>query len=269
MVTPIRGGSQREVDVLVTSSVGGHEVSVGVEACKWSRRADVGWVEKMLGKHADLPTDKLVLYSGSGFTKGARLKAAEHGVTAIDPETPSEDGLEALVLGGLKTLWPKLLSLTPERARVWVRLPNEEVVWFKAPADLSLFFSDGSEFAPDLREASLMKIRSQWEKIVEEIGLGNISESMTSRFELYWHPFSVKVDEVEQRLYARKEDVDPPELHPIEVVRLEGEAIIEVQQVHLTHWKLGDVRLAFGEAEFKGQPSVIVAAVVSTEQAGN
>jgi hypothetical protein len=47
MVAPIRGGEPREVDVLVTSTAAGHEVIVGVEACKGSRKADVTWVEKM------------------------------------------------------------------------------------------------------------------------------------------------------------------------------------------------------------------------------
>lgn len=75
MVTPIRGGDPREVDVLVSAKAGGHEVLGGVEACRWARKADVGWVERMKAKHDDLPTNKLVLYSGSGFTKNALAKA--------------------------------------------------------------------------------------------------------------------------------------------------------------------------------------------------
>jgi hypothetical protein len=35
------------------------------------RKADVTWVEEMTHKHNDLPTDVLILYSRSGFTKAA------------------------------------------------------------------------------------------------------------------------------------------------------------------------------------------------------
>jgi len=144
MVRPIRGGEPREVDVVVTSTAAGHEVMAGVEACKWSRKADVTWVEKLKAKHDDLPTNKLVLYSGSGFTRGALDKAAEHGIVAIGAEQLSDEEFERRVLEGLRSIWPKLISLTPERGKVWVDPGDGSAVWFKAPYDLNLFFEDGS-----------------------------------------------------------------------------------------------------------------------------
>lgn len=90
MVTPIRGGSPREVDVLVTANAGAHTLKVGLEASKTKRAASVEWIERMIGKHQDLPTDKIVLYSGSGFTAGAKAKAAEHNIAIVAPEQPSE-----------------------------------------------------------------------------------------------------------------------------------------------------------------------------------
>lgn len=46
--------------------------------------ANVEWVERMKGKHDDLPTN--VLYSRSGFTKGAKKKAQTYrkGILALE-----------------------------------------------------------------------------------------------------------------------------------------------------------------------------------------
>lgn len=159
----------------------------------------------------------------------------------------------------MRSIWPKLVSLTPERARVWVRLPDDEIQWFKAPADLALFFEDGSELTLDLRQAALAKLQSQWDQVIDQIGLANIPESIERKFEVFWRPFSVIVGGQERRLFARKEDVAPPQLHPIEQVQLTGRAAIEVQEVTLTHMRLGETRVAYGEVTLKGRPGVVVA----------
>jgi hypothetical protein len=64
-------GADREVDVVIRANTAGYEVIVAVEAIARSRKADRMWVDGMLGKHADLPTSKLVLVSEKGFTKDA------------------------------------------------------------------------------------------------------------------------------------------------------------------------------------------------------
>jgi hypothetical protein len=68
-------GAEQEVDVVIRSRPAGHEVIVSVEATDRGRKADIEWVQQMLGKHADLPTSKLVLVSGGGFTERARRLA--------------------------------------------------------------------------------------------------------------------------------------------------------------------------------------------------
>lgn len=266
MVGPIRGGEPREVDVLVTSRAAGHEVIVGIEACKWSRKADVTWVEKMKAKHDDLPTNKLVLYSGSGFTRGARDKAAEHGIVAVAAEQVSDEVMERRVLEGLRSIWPKLISLAPEAAKVWVDIGGGEIQWFKAPGDLNLFLEDGSELGPGLKDAVLAKIRAQWPEVIEQVGLASIAESVERKFLIFWRPFSVIIGGAEKRLYARKEDVDPPELHPIEQVQVTGKAVIEVQEVPLTHLRLGETRVAYGEVTLAGHSGVMVASDGSGEE---
>jgi hypothetical protein len=61
-------GANREVDVCIESTIGGHEILVSIECRDRGRRADVGWVEEMKAKHERLPTNALVPISKSGFT---------------------------------------------------------------------------------------------------------------------------------------------------------------------------------------------------------
>src|SRR5208337_374487 len=64
-------GAKREVDICIEGTVGGAPTIVCVECRASTRKADVTWVEEMTTKHNALPTDVLILYSRSGFTKSA------------------------------------------------------------------------------------------------------------------------------------------------------------------------------------------------------
>ena len=76
-------GEPREVDVVVRTKVGEHEVVVSIECVEHSRKADVSWIEQMITKHQALPTHKLVLVSSSGFTASALAKATALGIEAL------------------------------------------------------------------------------------------------------------------------------------------------------------------------------------------
>jgi hypothetical protein len=84
-------GEAREVDVVLRSNVGPHEVIVSVEARSTARKADLPWVESMVGKHADLPTSKHVLVSESGFTGPAKRHAEAKGAIAVSPQEVAGD----------------------------------------------------------------------------------------------------------------------------------------------------------------------------------
>jgi len=68
-------GASREVDIVVEGSVTNHPIFLSIECRDHTRIADVTWIEFMAKKHEHLPTSKLVLWSKSGFTKPALLKA--------------------------------------------------------------------------------------------------------------------------------------------------------------------------------------------------
>jgi hypothetical protein len=68
-------GESREVDVLLVSTTATYQVNLGIEVISWARPANTPWVEKMRAKHDNLPTDKLILVSESGFSEHASPSA--------------------------------------------------------------------------------------------------------------------------------------------------------------------------------------------------
>ncbi|GAB7047906.1 restriction endonuclease [Catenuloplanes indicus] len=75
-VPGVLSGSPRQVDLLVRGRVFGAGVTVAVECRQARRAADVGVVERFVGKLLDVDADRGVLYSRSGFTRCARARAA-------------------------------------------------------------------------------------------------------------------------------------------------------------------------------------------------
>ncbi|MGZ6636190.1 MAG: restriction endonuclease [Solirubrobacteraceae bacterium] len=110
MLTNRLTGQQREVDVVLRAKVAGHETVIAIEAT--SRRGPVTAPrgESMVGKHANPPTDELVLVSESGFTKQARALAEAENVAAITPEDISGDDSAAAIMEAFPSLKPKTVD---------------------------------------------------------------------------------------------------------------------------------------------------------------
>ena len=83
MFTDLVTGEQREVDIVAQTMVGTYPIFLSIECRDHSRPADVLWIEGAAKKHEHLPTSKLVLWSRSGFTKAAALKARALKIEAI------------------------------------------------------------------------------------------------------------------------------------------------------------------------------------------
>jgi hypothetical protein len=78
----------REVDVVVECDVDGQVFTQSFEVLGKSRPATLEWVEQMIQKHAELPTDRLFLVSWSGFSKNAMAVAKSRpGVIPVVPLT--------------------------------------------------------------------------------------------------------------------------------------------------------------------------------------
>lgn len=83
MFTDLITGEQREVDIVAHTMAETYSMFLSIECRDHSRPADVLWIEGVAKKHEHLPTSKLVLWSRSGFTKAATLKARALKIDAI------------------------------------------------------------------------------------------------------------------------------------------------------------------------------------------
>jgi|SRR3981081_3130408 hypothetical protein len=114
-------GKEQEVDVCREFTVANVSLLISIECTDKSRPATKEWVGEMKGKHDDLPSNKLVLASRSGFTEQALAKAKFHGIDTIALDVLDEDSAERVIKRALSY---KIWSLTP--TKVSVRVPAEE-----------------------------------------------------------------------------------------------------------------------------------------------
>jgi hypothetical protein len=115
---------QREVDILITASAGTYKFMIGIEVVSCGRPAGTPWVERMRARHENLPVDKLVLVSESGFTKPAEVKAKFYGIETLTVE------------GALNTDWGLVANLS--------RTGAFEVTTLRYNCALVCAFDDGS-----------------------------------------------------------------------------------------------------------------------------
>lgn len=253
-------GKEREVDVVVRSTVAAQEVILSVEATAKGRKADVTWVEGMLKKHSDLPTSKLVLVSEAGFTEDARTEAKHAGAVPLTPEDLSGDAPAYAVVNALSSLWPKTLELQPEEAVLVVQKPDGTTTRVKdLKPDHMLYLSDGRPIV-HLVFAFKGFMDVSFESLFEQIGLRDIAEDTDKTFVLeIASPWQVQVDGTWERLYLCWHDSDPPELHQVESGTFTGKAIIRVFEMPLHHRRLGEISYSYGESQLGDHPLVFVA----------
>jgi len=78
-----RSGQDREVDIVIETIAGIHPIRIGIEVIDRSRPASTPWIESVAAKHEDLPIDKTIVVSRSGFYKPALVKAEALKIDAL------------------------------------------------------------------------------------------------------------------------------------------------------------------------------------------
>lgn len=134
-------GEPREVDIVATSHVRDHQIVLSIECRDHARPADVTWVESMAKKHEHLRTSKLVLWSRSGFTKQALVKAEALNIDAIsqaEATIPTWAHLaRELKKGHLEHVTPTY------KAFVILLLPDGKSIRFEATDDWKFYNAKG------------------------------------------------------------------------------------------------------------------------------
>lgn len=102
-------GEPVEVDIIIESYVGEIPIVIGIECTASVRPVDIEWIDQMIGKHGDLPLDKTILVSKSGFTKNAVKKATFNNIDVFTLKQAEEvswakyiQDFTHLVLGSFK-----------------------------------------------------------------------------------------------------------------------------------------------------------------------
>jgi hypothetical protein len=116
---------EREVDIVIEGEFDGEPMVVSVEVIEHGRVATLPWVEQMLRKHRNLPTNRLLLVSKSGFS-GNSLLAIEREAGRVQTLTPEviEVNGEAVV----KHLFVDAIDCNPTGRNVHVRDGDERIV---------------------------------------------------------------------------------------------------------------------------------------------
>jgi len=134
-------GNPREVDVVIRSTIAGYEMVLSVEATM--QKGSSPWVESMIQKHAELATNRLVLYSEKGFSRPARRLAESRGVATVEPAHLTDVDPVFTIVHRLESVWPKGFELTP--TSLWLRAlrPDQTFVRFTdVPLDVQFFTVD-------------------------------------------------------------------------------------------------------------------------------
>ena len=249
--------TEREVDVLVRTTVASHAVLIGVEATASGRTADVTWVEGQLQKHSTLPTDKLVLVSEAGFSEPARKKAEANGAVPLAPEDVP-DGFDAgRVVNKLGSIYPKLISLDLLEVVATCKSPAGAEEELEPPVGAHVFYENGELFAT-IKDIAAFLFNQRFTQIAEEVNLANVVKDLEKEMTLdLAGPFSHNrelgdgTSEAAQLYLNPQSDGISLGLWLIQHVRIKGKMRIEVGEIPLSHKRLSGVSDGFSFGEGK------------------
>ena len=249
-------GKEQEVDVCIEFTVANVSLLISIECTDKSRPATKEWVGEMKGKHDDLPSNKLVLASRSGFTEQALAKAKFHGIDTIALDVLDEDSAERVIKRALSY---KIWSLTP--TKVSVRVPADE----RLPAEEAPILDDHRIFNQAGKEIGIAMtlvhdiLRSP--KCSEHIL--RCGKTSNKKFNLK----SQSPTEINgNRIYLRKDFPNFAVLRRIDTVTISGTLTVEVGTLELEHPRLQDTTVAWGTISYLGNTTLVVAATDQTSQ---
>ena len=110
-------GENREIDVLVTVPVDGHEITIGFECRDRKAVDDVTFIELTYAKHSATGINLSVLYSSSGFTEPAQTKAQIFGMRLVKAEEGVAEDWPKWVRD-LSTAYLGTISLSPSNVTI-------------------------------------------------------------------------------------------------------------------------------------------------------
>jgi hypothetical protein len=137
-------GTLREVDAVIEIGAGLSMVRVAVECRERGRRADVQWIDELIGKYSRLPIDRVVAVSSSGFSRAAQAKASSHNIDLVTPKQVTS------------TNWPERFARPQRELQFWwcrfnptrlIAVTTQGIAFDVLPDDIVLEGPDGERKA--------------------------------------------------------------------------------------------------------------------------
>jgi hypothetical protein len=252
MLTDRVTGEEREVDVLMEGNFGGGKIAIAIEVRDQKRKQHVEWVDSVHGKYRDLPVDKVVLVSGSGFTTSALQKAATLGIEALTPHQ------EVSPNGPLAQLAVEMnaMSIHSVRLEGLAHLSDQEEP-IQVHGGTALFDPNGVECGAVSGFA--------WHEIANP-DRNDTSEaaSQPGRWRLdmtFDDPMLTKTDTTTDTVqtFAPRVKFDADDsLHSVKSLRLQWEIEVTREPVELQHGGMRGTPFAYGNVEVAGAERLVI-----------
>ncbi|MDI9973365.1 restriction endonuclease [Rhodococcus sp. IEGM 1307] len=259
MVIDRATGKRREVDVYIERDVAGDPVVVSVE-CRDHKRSpqSVEWVEQMHGKHATLPTHKLILVSKSGFTRQAEAKAAALNIKTVTPhEDP--DGWGTDIVNNLNSVWAKTFRARPQEVVLSIQQSDGTVVHVSNRIDesespLSLFYPDGT-----FRMTAADLVSTVMSSVPADNSAYRDAEGHERKFSIDSDLPTAKDAQTGEPIELFVYESSSNALLRVVNAVINGELQVHLTELPLTHGELGGTGFSHGSADLDGDQVFFVA----------
>lgn len=242
-------GARREVDIYIEAEIGGHQTTICIECRDHARKADVEWVEKMKGKHENLPTKHLVLVSRNGFTPEATKKASLWGFETLALESVDEEVVSRL-FGNISRARAKGYTLTPKIVLVEVRQPDG--------LSTEKINVERGHAIYNLNGELVFLIQDLLDVVLKP---GDVVDGLLPQAEENHNVFRVYVDTLTDTeggpLCLQK--LESEVLCPIESVTVLGSCEFKIGEFQLQHGKIGPTVISWGSGTVRGEKGMLVA----------
>ncbi|MCP3782250.1 hypothetical protein NLX85_02545 [Micromonospora sp. A3M-1-15] len=245
-------GVQREVDIVIEGEFDGEPMVVSVEVIEHGRKATLPWVQEMLQKHRNLPTNRLLLVSKSGFSATALAAVDREAgrVQALQPEMITVDGRPVI-----KSLFIDTINYSATGCNVQVFFEGDDRAVVPGQPDTDIYEADGTLLGP---LAYLVHEAIHMDLVASRLSV--MAHLHEERDQVV--AFSCRLAMPQLGYYLRR--LETGQLHRIEALEIWGDFAFAQTEVPLALTQLGERLYGAAEASLVGRPTVWVG---TTDQA--
>jgi hypothetical protein len=247
-------GIECEVDIVIEGEFDREPMVISIEVIERGRPATLEWVRGMLRKHRDLPTNRLLLVSKSGFTRNALAAVALEAdrVQALVPEVIEVEG-DALA----NRRFLDTIRYQATGCRLHIRVGETEWQAVEGEPLTEIYAPDGT------LEWLLCNLVTFF---IETVGRETLPlEAARKQPETDpWMPFSLGVGTGNIGYHIRSSDTGV--LCPVEKVEILGDFTVSQDEILLTSTKLGGRVYGAAEVPIDGHRTIWVETVDPEKQ---